>query len=125
MGGINTVVDFGILNTLMFISKIYSGFWFAFFRALSFVVANINSYFLNKRWTFQKKEKLNFYEFLKFFSLSLVGLFLNVSISYYLTTFNPPFNLSAAIWANLSAFSGSCVTTFFNFFSYRFLIFKD
>lgn len=55
IGSINTVIDLGVLNILMFISKTYSGINFPVFKMISFLAAGTNSYFLNRFWTFQKK----------------------------------------------------------------------
>ena len=125
VGFINTIIDFGLLDILMFMTKIYSGPFYAFFKGISFLLANLNSYFLNKSWTFQKGKSFKFSDFSKFFSFSLIGLFLNVLTAYFLVNIQPPFNLSPLVWANFSAFGATIITTFFNFFSYRYFVFKS
>ncbi|MGB9681163.1 MAG: GtrA family protein [Minisyncoccia bacterium] len=124
VGVLNTFIDFGLLNLLMFLTKIYTGPFYALFKGISFSVAVVNSYFLNKRWTFQSGKKIIFSEFLKFLTISCFTLFINVSTAYYLNSQPPFFNLSQEIWANLSAVGATIITTFINFFAYRYLFLK-
>jgi len=56
VGGLNTLLDWGILNTLIFLSGIAAGWWYSIFKSISFIVAVINSYFWNKYWTFQETQ---------------------------------------------------------------------
>lgn len=124
VGLINTLIDFGILNLLMFLTGIYTGPLYAFFKGISFFVAVTNSYFLNKRWTFKVGKEFVLKEFLKFLTISCFTLFLNVFVAYYLNSREPLFGLSIKIWANLSAVGATVITTFINFFAYRYLFLK-
>ena len=69
VGVLNTGIDFGVLNLLMFSTGITSGFYYPIFKAISFICGVINSYIWNKRWTFQKGNKLGKKEFSKFFTI--------------------------------------------------------
>ena len=53
VGAINFFIDFFILNLLSFVTGISRGIFAAGFSGVSFLIANINSYYLNKRWTFK------------------------------------------------------------------------
>ena len=57
VGAVNFFIDFSILNLLSFATGINKGIAAAFFSAVSFLVANANSYFLNKKWTFKTSNK--------------------------------------------------------------------
>lgn len=126
VGMANTLVDFGVLNLLMWLSKTYSGNWIILLNGISFSAAVINSYFLNKFWTFQNKEKRVATQFFKFLVVSLVGLFINTVIVYLGTTFIKPFfGLNEGLWANLIKVMATGVAMFWNFVGYKLWAFKS
>lgn len=125
VGFLNTAVDFGILNLLMVIFRVYTGWFFSLFKAISFSCAVTNSYFLNKFWTFKKEDKAKIQEFSKFLIISIIALLINVSLSSFLVNkIGPQFNISPILWANLSALVTVGVTILINFFGYKYLVFK-
>lgn len=126
MGLINTGVDFGVLNFLMFLTGITTGVGYSFFKAFSFAVAVVNSYFLNKRWTFRKEGKMEKKEFTKFVTISLIAFGINVSVASLLVNFVGPIgDISPYLWANISALAATAFTTLINFFGYKYFVFKD
>lgn len=126
VGLINTGVDFGVLNLLMFLFGITKGIGYSFFKAISFIVAVTNSYFLNKRWTFRKGGKMEKEEFAKFIVVSLIAFGINVGTASVLVSFVGPLgNISPYIWANISALAATVFTTLINFFGYKYFVFKD
>src|ERR1035437_7656265 len=81
VGVLNTIVDLGILNVLIWISDSNENtLLYIVFKSFSFVLAVINSYYLNKYWTFHSRTE-NRSEFIVFFIVSTVGFFLNVLVS--------------------------------------------
>jgi len=126
VGLLNTGVDFGILNLLMFLTGISSGLGYSVFKAISFICAVINSYVWNKRWTFQKGGKLERKEFSKFLIISLISFGVNVGTASLLVNFVEPIgNISPYFWANISALVAAGFTTLINFFGYKYLVFRD
>src|SRR3989344_2662710 len=84
VGILNTLVDLGVLNLLIFASGIASGFGYSAFKGISFTVAVINSYFLNKFWTFKMRETEGVKrEFAQFFIVSLIGFGINVGVASF------------------------------------------
>lgn len=126
VGMLNTGIDFAVYNFLMWYTQIFSGPEVSAFSVVSFIVAVTNSYFLNRYWTFQVNKTANDpKQFVKFVSVSLVGLVLNASIIYGVTTLiDPLFGLSAVLWANLAKAIATGVVLFWNFVGYKFLVFK-
>jgi len=76
------LVDFGITYTCKEIIKIpkYVS------NAIGFTVAAIWNYFFNRIWTFQSHDPEITYEFLRFFSVSLIGLGINTLILWLLVS---------------------------------------
>lgn len=126
-GGLNWLVDFGFLNLFILISGISTGLYFSFFKAVSFIVSVINSYFWNKFWVFKKtgKEKSS-QEFGKFSLVSLVGLGINVILASFIVFLGPKiiFDINSKIWANIAAAFGSLTAMMWNFLGYKFFVFK-
>lgn len=125
VGFANTAVDFGVLNFLMWLTKIYSGTEIFFLNSISFLVAVSHSYAWNKLWTFKAKEKDITEQFLQFVAVTLIGLLLNGGIVYIITTWlSPMFGLSAIVWANVAKVVATAVSLIWNFIGYKFIVFK-
>lgn len=131
VGGLNTLIDFGMLNLLMWSTDIYKGSLIIGLNAVSFLTAVTNSYLWNKFWTFKedreaqvKKESVG-KEFSQFIVVSLIGISLNTAIVYLITTFiNPIFGLSPVLWANFAKVVATVVSLIWNFIGYKFIVFR-
>lgn len=123
-GGLNVLIDFGVLNLLILISGVSTGIFFITFKAISFLVATTNSYIWNKFWVFVKKEKEGeTKEVSSFFLVTLIGLGINVTIAS-LIFFIGPKNIDTKILANIAAAFGALTAMMWNFLGYKFVVFK-
>ena len=122
----NTLIDWGILNLLIFISGIAAGFYYSVFKGLSFVVAVINSYFWNKFWTFRKeKAERTGKEILQFLVISVIGIGINVGIaSLVVNAVGSPAGISLKVWATAGAAMATVISMVWNFLGYKFIVFK-
>ena len=126
VGVLNTGIDFGVLNLLMFSTGITSGIYYSVFKAISFICGVTNSYIWNKRWTFKKGKSLEKKEFSKFFIISLMSFGVNICVASILVNIIGPIGgISPYVWANISALAAAGFTTLINFFGYKYLVFKD
>lgn len=124
-GVLNTFIDMGILNGLIWFSGITSGILIVPFNIFSFSCATVNSYFWNKFWTFEGKDKAGSKEFLTFFTITMIGMGINTLIVFLGTTFvEPLFGLSAGLWANLVKIAATFISMIWNFIGYKFIVFK-
>lgn len=131
VGALNTAIDLVVLNLLVFsFGTGAHGDLFAPFKALSFLAAVTNSYLLNKYWVFGQGRSLvsagtisDKKEPALFFIVSLFGLLINVSISYVVFAFGTQV-FSASVAANLGALAAVGAVFAWNFFGYRFVVFK-
>jgi len=134
-GVLNVLVDMGVLSLLIAFFRnsfqinatdtIFSVLTFySIYKALSFIVANINSYLWNKYWTFnQTGEKKT--EFLQFFLVSIIGFIINVVVaSLVFRLGNPSGALAQGQWGLIGAAMGSIVGLVWNFVGYKFIVFK-
>lgn len=127
IGVLNTVVDFAVLNLLMWIFDIYSGTWIIAFNVTAFSLAVINSYIWNRFWTFKIKSRQDVpEEFIKFISISIVGVIINSGIVYSITEFiDPVFGLTPELWANVAKILATGIAMVWNFVGYKFWAFKQ
>lgn len=128
IGVMNTLVDWGVLNFLIFTTDIASGIYYSLFKGASFAVAVISSYFWNKFWTFddQRSGKKTTSEFTQFIMVSVVGLLINVVLASLLVNFvKAPASVSPELWANVGAALGSASGMLWNFLGYKLIVFKN
>lgn len=125
-GALSTFIDLGILNILIWMSGIATGPSYSIFKGISFLVAVINGYFWNKRWTFEKKGELFVLkEFSKFLAVAAIGLLINVGIaSTVVNIIGPQFGMSVKLWASVGAVTASLFAWIWNFLSSKFIVFK-
>lgn len=126
VGAMNTVLDLAVLNFLMWLSGIYAGAGFAFFKGISFLIAATSSYFWNKHWTFEKRQIVFAGpEYFKFLVIVTIGLLINVTAaSLVVNVIGPQFNIPAKMWANAGAFAAVFAAVSWNFLGSKFIVFK-
>lgn len=125
VGFLNTAIDFGILNLLIFLTGITKGVGIIGINSVSFLSAVTNSYFWNKGWTFQLGTQVRAGEFLQFVVVTFIGLLINNSIVFAGTTwFSPLFGLDAVLWVNFVKAAGVVVALIWNFIGYKLIVFR-
>lgn len=126
VGTLNTFIDLGVLNILISLTKIAKGPFYAVFKTISFLVATTNSYFWNKFWTFEKKDRPQPKEFFKFLTVTFIGLLINVGVaSFVVNTIGPRFGISEIIWASIGAIIAAFFAVVWNFLASKFIVFKS
>ena len=121
VGFTNTVLDYGVMNCLMLILKVNQGIGFSLIKLISITLAVIESYYLNKYWTFKVK-KTNNQQFTQFVTLSIITIGVNVLIASYLVD-KIKLPINAYLWANIASFLGAIVAIVIRYFGSR-IIFK-
>jgi len=125
VGTSNTFLDLGVLNLLILIFSFGSGIYYSLFKAISFLVAVSNSYFWNRSWVFGSKGKDVKKEGMKFFLVSAGGLIVNVAIASLVVNLGEKIlDLPFQILGNLGAVGAVVGSMFWNFFGYKFFVFK-
>lgn len=134
----NVLVDLGILSliTIFFSAQlnidssdamIGAVTFYSLFKSISFIIANINSYFWNKHWTFsQGKKKQTKSEFVQFFAVSIIGFLINVFVAsvVFKIILGSLTSLSEGQLGLLGAAAGSIVGLAWNFIGYKLWVFK-
>jgi putative flippase GtrA len=122
---INTGVDLVVLNTLIAIShRGRAGLLYSLFKAISFLVAVLNSYLLNSKWTFRETAPQSTMTRVgRFLSVSVVGLAINVGTASGVVMFVGPVRWLATWWPSVAALAGAACGLAFNFAGYKYLVF--
>jgi len=124
-GTLNTVLDLSVLNVLMLIGGVASGWKYAVFKAFSFIVTTTNSYMWNKFWTFKSRVPVSAKEYTRFAAFTFVGMFVNVSVaSVIVNAIGAPSGVSENAWANVGAIAAVAVSFLCNFLSYNNIVFR-
>lgn len=126
-GSLSAFIDLGVLNLFSLIFQIFAGPVLIIFNSISFLAAVTNAYFWNKFWAFKKEGgNPNVKEYFKFIGVTLVGLVINTSVVFLLTTIlGAPENISEPLWENIAKLSATVPNVMWNFVGYKFLIFKS
>jgi len=127
VGLLNTFVDLGILNVLLFTTGLdrKKGVLYGIFKAISFSAAVINSYYFNKLWVFKGQgQKKELGQFSTFLLISIIGGIINVSVATIVFTYVPVILVPTFIWPSVSALCGSFTAFTWNFLGYNYIVFK-
>lgn len=79
VGSSGIIVDFGVTALCKDVFKIQK----FVSNGIGFTMAATSNYILNRFWTFQSTNPEVFLEFIKFFSVSLIGLAINTLVLYF------------------------------------------
>lgn len=126
IGFTNAAVDFGILNLLIAKTGETAGLMYAFFKGTSFIVATLHSYVWNKYWAFDAGQSHGHAgEFVRFVSVSVLALVINVSVASFVVNLVPPvLGFDAKVWANVAAVAASAIALAFSFVGFKLVVFK-
>ena len=141
IGVLNALVDIGTLSFMLYLASassypIASGdtlfvlfvpvAFFTLYKSISFLIANMNSYFWNKHWTFEvNHDKKTSTEFIQFFVISFVGFIINVvASSLVFHVLHNTSGMSNDQWAIVGAVTGSFAGLAWNFIGYKYFVFK-
>ena len=129
-GGIVTLIDFGVLNTLLLLlgvdgeGTLLVRTYFVC-RVIAFCVAAMCGYVIHKRFTFQSSVKATTREFSSFIIIASLGFVANVGISTLIFAgVQAIAGISVVIKANLSSILATGVSLVVHFIGYKLLVFK-
>lgn len=123
IGVANTAINLGVFNYFVDASGLTAGIPLVIISSVSFMAAAINSYIWNTHWSFNEGFRNTVHQFEIFLIITFLGLLVNdiiimVFISIF-NTFGPP-----RLIASLANLAGILFAMFWNFFGYKFIVFK-
>lgn len=126
IGLLNTIIDFFILNLLIYSIEPQSSIAFFTISLFSVLVAATNGFIMHKYWSFRRKESYSpIMTQAWFFALiTLATMFINSSIFLFIKNhLETRVDLSPFLIINLSKCAGVLVAMIFSLFGYRFVVF--
>ena len=126
VGAINTVVDLAVLNLLIALTHTgRAGVMFALYKTVAFVCAVLNSYLMNRSWTFERaSDKHQALEGAQFLLIAIIGAVVNVGSAWYVVTYAHPIAGLEKWWPSVAALVGTAFSLGFNFVGYKFWVFS-
>ncbi len=126
VGGLNFLIDLGVLNFLITLTGVSQGALAVGFKAAGFTTAVTSSFFWNKFWTFRvvSLEHAGL-QFVEFFTVALIGLGLNAGIFALVNdVVGPQGAIPPQTWANIAAVAAAAIGLAWNFLGYKFFVFR-
>ncbi len=122
VGAFATVID---LKFFEFLSAVVIGNLLVA-KSISFLFSTAIKYAGNKYWAFEKHGRQDVYrEAARFLFITLIGLLIDVGVFYYATkVLGPQFGVSVVLWTKLCVILAAIGAALWNFFGYKFLVFK-
>jgi len=120
VGGLNTIVDFGLMNLFrLFLPLVVA-------NTFSTGIAMIMSFFINKKWTFKSTGKNYLREVVLFFVFTIIGIWvIQNGFIWLIETFAPHFGLPDFIFANAAKIIASVPSLIWNYITYNKIVFRD
>jgi putative flippase GtrA len=102
VGGLNTIVDLLILNMLLLLFPTNSTRMILIFGAIAYSIGAVNSFLLNKYWTFGYRQRTSWREVARFVVTTLLGIGWSSIILWFASNALHPLLINPTIWANVS-----------------------
>lgn len=123
IGVLNTSIDFLILNFLIFAFSLNEPWQYSLYKGVAFLVACINSYFLNAHFTFNVGTG-GVRSFGLFFLVTTLGMILNVGTATIIFAFFNNTQFSAILVANGAALVATVLSMIWNYVFYHYIVFR-
>jgi len=115
VGGMNTAIDLLLLNCLLWLWPTQNTAMLLLDNSIAYAFGGVNSFMLNKYWTFQLTGRTNTREVSRFVLTTLAGIACNDIILWFMSSILHPVLLNATLWANVSkilAISGTVTISY-------------
>lgn len=119
-GILNTVLDASVMNLLLLATGRQELVYYSLFKAISFTIAVIFSFFMNRNFVFKKNGDFKLFVF-----ISIVGALLNVGSATLANKVCGGFlgQHLFILCANLGFLLGASLTIAWNFLGYKYFVF--
>lgn len=115
VGALNTIIDVLTLNILLWRFPTHDANLLLLYNSVAYAMGAINSFSLNKHWTFQRRQTISGGELVRFAIVNVAGIIINDSIIWIAARMLHPLIVSNQLWANtskLAAISGTMIVSY-------------
>lgn len=122
-GALNTLLDLLILNSLLWLFPTRSSTTLLAYNSLAYSVGAINSFLLNKYWTFGQKQRTTRAELARFTLITMFGIAWSSAILWLASRALHSFLFNATVWANVSKLAAIAGTALISYLGMRLWVF--
>jgi putative flippase GtrA len=115
VGTLNTTIDVLTLNILLWHFPTHDANLLLLYNSIAYTLGALNSFGLNKYWTFKRRQAINGGELVRFAIVNIAGFLCNDSIIWITARILHPLIASNLLWANaskLTALSGTMIVSY-------------
>ncbi len=115
VGTLNTTIDVLTLNILLWRFPTHDANLLLLYNSIAYTLGALNSFGLNKYWTFKRRQAINGGELVRFAIVNIAGFLCNDSIIWITARILHPLIASNLLWANaskLTALSGTMIVSY-------------
>jgi len=123
VGGLNTIIDLLVLNALLLLFPTTSTMTLLTYNALAFSVGAVNSFLLNKYWTFAHKQHTTLKELLRYTIAALCGIGWSTLVLWFASTIFHPLGVNSTLWTNAAKIVSIGSNAFLSYLGMRLWVF--
>ena len=125
VGILNTGIDVLTLNVLVLLFPTHNANFLLLFNSIAYIIGALNSFLLNKFWTFQRKYAITGGELLRFAIINIIGIICNDAIVWSAAQLLHTLITNTVIWADASKFCAVIGTAFVTYLGMRMWVFAS
>lgn len=125
VGILNTVIDVFTLNLLLWFFPTQNANFLLVYNSVAFLFGALNSFWLNKYWTFQQKHQATGSEIVRFALINTLGILCNDSLLWITAGLLHPVIGNGFLWANLSKLVAVVGTSVVTYLGMKFWVFAS
>lgn len=125
VGVLNTAIDLLALNALLFLFPTKSTVLLLAYNSFAYSLGAVNSFFLNKYWTFKQKRPTTQGELVRFATTTLLGIVWSNAILWLASHVLHPMIANPVLWANASKVLAIGGTVLISFLGMRLWVFVN
>ena len=123
VGGANTIVDLLVLNILLWRIPTHNVQTLVLYNSLAYTSGAVSSFFLNKYWTFRRKQRVTSRELVRFAISLLLEVIYSSVLIWLAGKALQPFIVNPTLWGNASKLIAVVIGTVISYSFMRFWTF--